>query len=307
MALLLPHVRPCYRGFSATGGSTSRTTIDSPPSSCSSRSFLLYLIYYPLSHKYVQSVPIASSALPTSHRRSMVRSLVPKFMRTTTPHGLIRPSLSSSTIASDLSSDDDYTDSDRDGLLDRTGGGGGGGRFGGFHPANFILPGQLRRGEIILSSEYRHAVSLFFLTVLHFTLTFLTTAILITTLPTTESPHPGNPTPTPPWEPLPGQPGSGKEHASERAVRVWATTVGLMSVVLACVQYTPQLVHTYQRKLVGSLSIPMMLIQVRFPFLRLFSTCSLSLLFLTSCAIDLSRPPARSCLCTRSRSAPTLT
>jgi hypothetical protein len=37
----LPHVRPCYRGFSATGGSTSRTTIDSPPSSCSSRSFLL--------------------------------------------------------------------------------------------------------------------------------------------------------------------------------------------------------------------------------------------------------------------------
>ena len=192
----------------------------------------------------------------------MVRSLVPKFMRTTTPHGLIRPSLSSSTIASDLSSDDDYTDSDRDGLLDRTGGGGSG-RFGGFHPANFILPGQLRRGEIILSSEYRHAVSLFFLTVLHFTLTFLTTAILITTLPTTESPHPGNPTPTPPWEPLPGQPGSGKEHASERAVRVWATTVGLMSVVLACVQYTPQLVHTYQRKLVGSLSIPMMLIQVR--------------------------------------------
>ncbi|KWU46328.1 hypothetical protein RHOSPDRAFT_7366, partial [Rhodotorula sp. JG-1b] len=43
----------------------------------------------------------------------------------------------------------------------------------------------------------------------------------------------------------------------------WATTVGLMSVVLACVQYTPQLVHTYQRKLVGSLSIPMMLIQAR--------------------------------------------
>ncbi|KAG0659498.1 hypothetical protein C6P46_005135 [Rhodotorula mucilaginosa] len=238
---------------------------------CFSLIFLLYLIYYPLSHKYVQSVPIASSALPTSHRRSMVRSLVPKFMRTTTPHGLIRPSLSSSTIASDLSSDDDYTDSDRNGLLDRTGGGGGGGRFGGFHPANFILPGQLRRGEIILSSEYRHAVSLFFLTVLHFTLTFLTTAILITTLPTTESPHPGNPTPTPPWEPLPGQPGSGKEHASERAVRVWATTVGLMSVVLACVQYTPQLVHTYQRKLVGSLSIPMMLIQTPGSFVFVYT------------------------------------
>ncbi|GAA5862856.1 hypothetical protein JCM3774_006664 [Rhodotorula dairenensis] len=239
---------------------------------CFSIIFVLYLIYYPLSSKYVQSVPIASSALPTSHRRSMVRSLVPKFMRTTTPRGLIRPSLSSSTIASDLSSDDDYTDSDRDGAYGRpSGGGGGGGRFGGFHPANFILPGQLRRGEIIFSSEYRHAVSLFFLTALHFTLTFLTTAILITTLPTTESPHPGNPTPTPPpWEPLPG-PGSGKEHASERAVRVWATTVGLMSVVLACVQYTPQLVHTYQRKLVGSLSIPMMMIQTPGSFVFVYT------------------------------------
>ncbi|GAA5992488.1 hypothetical protein JCM10908_000845 [Rhodotorula pacifica] len=229
---------------------------------CFSTIFVLYLIYYPLSSKYVRSVPIASSALPTSHRRSMVRSLVPKFMRTTTPHGLIRPSLSSSTIASDLSSDDDFTDSDR--------GTGAGGRFGGFHPANFILPGQLRRGEIILSPEYRHAVSLFFLTVLHFILTFLTTAILLTTLPTTESPHPGNPTPTPPWEPLPGT-GSGKEHPSERAVRVWATTVGLMSVVLACVQYTPQLVHTYQRKLVGSLSIPMMLIQTPGSFVFVYT------------------------------------
>lgn len=277
MALLLPRVRPHALPLKLH---PSRSLTPHLPS------FVLYLIYYPLSSKYVRSVPIASSALPTSHRRSMVRALTPKFMRTTTPHGLIRPSLSSSTIASDISSEEEGPYNAHDygethyGATDRTSGGGGrgsgsssgggAGRLGGFHPANFILPGQLRRGEIILSAEYRHAVSLFLLTVLHFTLTFLTTAILITTLPSTEAPYPGNPTPTPPWDPsLPpgggGGGGGGKEHPSERAVRVWAATVGLMSVVLACVQYTPQLVHTYQRKLVGSLSIPMMLIQVRLP------------------------------------------
>lgn len=256
----------------------------------------------------------------------MVRALTPKFMRTTTPHGLIRPSLSSSTIASDISSEEEGPYNAHDygethyGATDRTSGGGGrgsgsssgggAGRLGGFHPANFILPGQLRRGEIILSAEYRHAVSLFLLTVLHFTLTFLTTAILITTLPSTEAPYPGNPTPTPPWDPsLPpggggGAGGGGKEHPSERAVRVWATTVGLMSVVLACVQYTPQLVHTYQRKLVGSLSIPMMLIQVR--------PAGACLSFAVTRRADdelrhTHRPPARSFSCTRSPSARTST
>ena len=41
----------------------------------------------------------------------------------------------------------------------------------------------------------------------------------------------------------------------------WATFLGVSSALLAAVQYAPQLVHTYRMKLVGALSIPMMLIQ----------------------------------------------
>jgi len=42
---------------------------------------------------------------------------------------------------------------------------------------------------------------------------------------------------------------------------IWATFLGVSSATLAASQYAPQLVHTYHLKLVGALSIPMMLIQ----------------------------------------------
>jgi len=41
----------------------------------------------------------------------------------------------------------------------------------------------------------------------------------------------------------------------------WATFLGVGSALLATVQYAPQLLHTYRMKLVGALSIHMMLIQ----------------------------------------------
>ena len=41
----------------------------------------------------------------------------------------------------------------------------------------------------------------------------------------------------------------------------WATFLGVSSALLATVQYAPQLLHTYRMKLVGALSIHMMLIQ----------------------------------------------
>ncbi|BGO97934.1 hypothetical protein NBRC10513v2_001930 [Rhodotorula toruloides] len=215
---------------------------------CFSLIFILYLVYYPLSSKYVRSVPIASSALP--RRKPFLTSLVPDFMRTTTPSNLIRPSRSSASLTSDVSSADDETDDER-----------------AFNPSTFLLPGQLRRGEIILSSEYRQAVSLFLLTVLHFLLTFLTTFILLLTLPKAETPHQGTPSP---WDPVPGN-GGGREHPSERAVRVWATTLGLVSVALGCAQYAPQLVHTARRRLVGSLSIPMMMLQTPGSFVFVYT------------------------------------
>ncbi|KAI8972398.1 hypothetical protein BD414DRAFT_469382 [Trametes punicea] len=44
-------------------------------------------------------------------------------------------------------------------------------------------------------------------------------------------------------------------------LQLWATFLGISSALLAALQYAPQIVHTYRLKLVGALSIPMMLIQ----------------------------------------------
>ncbi|CDO76118.1 hypothetical protein BN946_scf184876.g11 [Trametes cinnabarina] len=44
-------------------------------------------------------------------------------------------------------------------------------------------------------------------------------------------------------------------------LQLWATFLGVSSALLATLQYAPQIVHTYRHKLVGALSIPMMLIQ----------------------------------------------
>lgn len=41
----------------------------------------------------------------------------------------------------------------------------------------------------------------------------------------------------------------------------WATFLGVSSASLAALQYAPQIAHTYRLKLVGALSIPMMLLQ----------------------------------------------
>ncbi|KAI6041581.1 hypothetical protein EDC04DRAFT_2893057 [Pisolithus marmoratus] len=46
-----------------------------------------------------------------------------------------------------------------------------------------------------------------------------------------------------------------------RQIELWATFLGVSSGVLAAIQYAPQLQRTYRLKLVGALSIPMMVIQ----------------------------------------------
>ncbi|KAF9942065.1 hypothetical protein BGZ65_010976 [Modicella reniformis] len=50
----------------------------------------------------------------------------------------------------------------------------------------------------------------------------------------------------------------GPEH---RATSSWAAFLGITSVILAIIQYLPQIHRTYKRKSVGALSIPMMLMQ----------------------------------------------
>lgn len=44
-------------------------------------------------------------------------------------------------------------------------------------------------------------------------------------------------------------------------ITLWATFLGVTSGLFAAIQYAPQLIRTYQLKLVGALSIPMMVIQ----------------------------------------------
>ncbi|KAI0046323.1 hypothetical protein FA95DRAFT_1542653 [Auriscalpium vulgare] len=56
-----------------------------------------------------------------------------------------------------------------------------------------------------------------------------------------------------------------------RQLSLWATFLGVSSAVLAALQYAPQLVHTYRLKLVGALSIPMMMIQTPGGFIMVLS------------------------------------
>ncbi|KAF9349641.1 hypothetical protein BGX34_001678 [Mortierella sp. NVP85] len=50
----------------------------------------------------------------------------------------------------------------------------------------------------------------------------------------------------------------GPEH---QATSSWAAFLGITSVILATIQYVPQIHRTYKRKSVGALSIPMMMMQ----------------------------------------------
>ncbi|KAI0824497.1 hypothetical protein BC628DRAFT_1339435 [Trametes gibbosa] len=46
-----------------------------------------------------------------------------------------------------------------------------------------------------------------------------------------------------------------------RQLQLWATFLGVSSALLAALQYAPQIAHTFRIKLVGALSIPMMMLQ----------------------------------------------
>lgn len=180
--------------------------------------------------------PSTLSHQPSASLGSLFGALIPEFMKSPHPTRVRRDSASSS--GSSASSGDE----------------------GRFDPSSFILPGEVRRGEISYSPNFRHALSLFCLAALHLFLTALTTAILLTVLP--ESPHGGSP---------PAGHPAGREHPSETAVRVWATTLGVGSVVLAMWQYVPQLLLTARTRLVGSLSLPMMCLQTPGSFVFVYT------------------------------------
>ncbi|KAF8868590.1 hypothetical protein CPB84DRAFT_1213163 [Gymnopilus junonius] len=95
----------------------------------------------------------------------------------------------------------------------------------------------------VRSEEWRLSIILAWVTVLHLIFISLTTAYLLAFSPSTLTP-----TPSPSDAPSP-------------QISLWATFLGVSAALLAAIQYAPQILHTYRTKLVGALSIPMMMIQ----------------------------------------------
>ncbi|GBB94758.1 hypothetical protein RclHR1_02410004 [Rhizophagus clarus] len=62
--------------------------------------------------------------------------------------------------------------------------------------------------------------------------------------------------------------------AEEKVTRYWADLLGVISLILASVQYLPQIWKTWKRKSVGALSIQMMLLQTPGSFLFAYSLAS---------------------------------
>ncbi|KAF8800113.1 hypothetical protein BYT27DRAFT_7200624 [Phlegmacium glaucopus] len=89
----------------------------------------------------------------------------------------------------------------------------------------------------VKSTEWGLSIIVAWISVIHLLTCFITTVYLLST--STLSP----------------------EGSLPPRISSWATFLGVSSALLAAVQYAPQILHTYRMKLVGALSIPMMLIQ----------------------------------------------
>jgi len=103
-------------------------------------------------------------------------------------------------------------------------------------PAHDSLPPQHVKTKL-QSDEWRLSVIVSWAVAIHLALlTFVTFFLLFTRIPDPSGEVP-------------------------RQISLWATFLGVSSALLAAIQYAPQLIRTYRLKLVGALSIPMMVIQ----------------------------------------------
>lgn len=102
------------------------------------------------------------------------------------------------------------------------------------------------------SPEWSLALSLGWIVAFHFVFILLVTLLLVSSLPSSSFPSPPSKTPT--------------VHtfgpSSRLLVNRWAAFLGWSATLLAAFQYLPQIVYTARNRLVGSLSIPMMCLQV---------------------------------------------
>jgi uncharacterized protein with PQ loop repeat len=114
-----------------------------------------------------------------------------------------------------------------------------------------VLRKPLRKRKVkTRSQEWSLAMSLAWIVLIHFVFVLLVTLLLVSSLPSSAFPPPpkGNVTSLAP--------------SSRLLVDRWAAFLGWSAMILAAFQYLPQIVYTARMKLVGSLSIPMMCLQV---------------------------------------------
>lgn len=113
------------------------------------------------------------------------------------------------------------------------------------------VPRELRRKRRVKrrTKEWGLALSLAWLVAFHFIFILLVTLLLVSSLPSSSFPPP-------PEEAVIMGP------SSRLLVQRWAGFLGWSATLLAALQYIPQIIHTARARLVGSLSIPMMCLQV---------------------------------------------
>ncbi|KDN52925.1 hypothetical protein K437DRAFT_253557 [Tilletiaria anomala UBC 951] len=127
----------------------------------------------------------------------------------------------------------------------------------------------LRKKSKRRTAEWSLSLALAWVVALHFIFVFLITLLLVTSLPTESFPDPRDPT-IPNLIPAPlesllsvrGKLLTSVPKGSKLLVQRWAAFLGVTGTILAAGQYIPQIIYTARAKLVGSLSIPMMCLQV---------------------------------------------
>ena len=176
--------------------------------------FILFLIYYPVSQKFVSWVPGQAPpprrSAPSRAWRTFKRMFRPaNFAGTDEYEGAL------DTPASEASSFDFDTQVQHDRAARNANAGTG-----------------ISGARIAPSPEWRTSTTYAVIAALHLAICAFVTFLLLLTLPKASQP----PTPQNP-DPLPGRP----ESRDARVVRLWATFLGILSTVLALFQYLVRL------------------------------------------------------------------
>lgn len=114
------------------------------------------------------------------------------------------------------------------------------------------------------TEEWSLSIALAWVVLIHFLFISAITLLLVSSLPPKSFPPPEEVSALSSWRQAVGSMSTVvlSRPSSRLLVSRWAAFLGSSATVLAAGQYLPQIVHTARTKLVGSLSIPMMCLQV---------------------------------------------